>query len=63
MDHENGKTPKIASCSEDKTIRVWDLEKDKCHKVLEGHKEGVLCLMWYDGTTIVSGGKDDKIKL
>ena len=33
---------KVASCSEDNTIKVWDLKTGKLHKTLEGHKEGDL---------------------
>jgi len=63
LDEQNGTTPKVVSCSEDRTIRVWNLERNKCDKVLTGHKEGVLCLLWLGGSIIVSGGKDDKIKI
>ena len=32
------------SCSQDKTVRVWDIDTLHCRRVLEAHQDEVLCL-------------------
>ncbi|MDR3618402.1 MAG: hypothetical protein P4L85_03555 [Paludisphaera borealis] len=57
----------LASCSEDKTIRVWDLldATPKTVAVLQGHTGEVSALSFLDDARIVSGGgaKDGSIRL
>ena len=51
----------ICSTGADATIRIWDLNTEKCLKVMEGHLAGISALDWSpDGKTIASGA-DDKV--
>src|SRR5690606_19115303 len=66
MKWEKNDTTLITS-SADKTIRIWDLENEKCINVLEGHTDLVLEITqvkWSkNDTTIVSSSADKIIKL
>ena len=54
----------LASVSDDRVVRIWDLEKGISRKSLEGHKKGFRSLAWsHDGRTIASGSYDKTIKL
>jgi len=35
----------MASCSDDKTIRLWDIESGKLLKILVGHSDWVIALL------------------
>ena len=54
----------IASASKDKTIKLWDIEKEKLICNLEGHLDGVnsICAT-PDGEWLVSGSADKTAKL
>mmetsp|Transcript_76707 Transcript_76707/g.89128 ORF Transcript_76707/g.89128 Transcript_76707/m.89128 type:complete len:428 (+) Transcript_76707:33-1316(+) len=54
---------KFASCSEDKTLKIWDIETRKAEKTLHGHVSDVITCDWhpYKGL-IASGSKDASIK-
>ena len=39
----------FASCSLDKTIKVWGLTSSQAHFSLEGHERGVNCVDYYQG--------------
>jgi small GTP-binding protein len=52
----------LASSSNDKSIRIWDLTNGKCVSVLEGHKLAVRSIAWSpDGDKIISGSDDANI--
>ena len=53
----------IASCSEDKTIKVWDLNEKKLLYTLEGHGEGVKCIKLLKDGRLASGAYDNLVKL
>ena len=36
----------IASCGEDKTIRIWDIEKGLCIKTLLGHAREINSIIY-----------------
>ena len=54
----------IASGSNDKTIRVWNVDTGECILALKGHTNGVTTVAFNpDGTKIVSGSYDKSIKI
>ena len=54
----------IASGSEDKTVQLWDIEKDKKLATLEAHEGWITALAFSaDGKTLASGDADKVIKL
>ena len=55
---------KIASGSEDKTVRVWDSFSASCLGSFIAHTGAVLTLTWsFDGKKLASGGWDKTIKI
>jgi len=54
----------LASGSDDKTIKLWNLKTGKLLRTLTGHKEKVTSLVFSpDGKTLVSSSLDNTIKL
>ena len=53
---------KIVSCSDDKTIKIWDIETGERYVTLKNHSDGVTCLQFND-YYILSGSYDRTIKL
>lgn len=51
---------KIASCSADGTIKVWDAETGKHEHTLEGHLAGISTLAWSPDSKLIASGSDDK---
>lgn len=55
---------KFITCSEDKTLRVGDLESGRYEKVFEGHGSDVTTVDWHPYYSLTaSGGKDRFIKV
>ncbi|ETO36350.1 NB-ARC domain-containing protein [Reticulomyxa filosa] len=55
---------RLASCSDDKTIRLWDTSSGKQLQLLEGHLNSVTAIDFSsDGSKIVSGSKDKSVRL
>jgi WD40 repeat protein len=50
--HPSGKY--LLSASDDKTIRIWDLETGRMSKTIDAHEHFVTCMVW--GRTTVGGG-------
>ena len=58
----NGKT--LASASDDKSIKLWNLSTGACTDTLHGHTDAVLCVTFGpDGKTLASGSADNTIRL
>ncbi|VXD12274.1 Protein kinase domain [Planktothrix serta PCC 8927] len=54
----------IVSCSEDETIKIWNLKTGELEKTLTGHSGEVLAIaISSDGQTIVSGSYDKTVRL
>jgi WD40 repeat protein len=59
---KKGNKLKVSSTSNDKTVRIWDVEKREQENSLEGHASGTIGLaVSMDGRRIVSGVQDGKI--
>ena len=53
---------RIISGSEDKTVKVWNVENELCLNSLEGHSNWVKSVCFSgDGNIIVSGSEDKSI--
>ena len=54
----------LASCAEDKTIKLWNLATGECVTTLFGHEQWVKCVAYsIDGKLLASGSIDRTIKL
>ena len=54
---------KLVSCSFDKSIRIWNLERNECTKTLHGHTDGVKFVESLPGNRIVSASFDKLLKI
>ena len=57
---ENGE---LISASQDKTIKIWNLETCTCIKTLYGHTSGVTCIRLYQYNLLISSSGDQLIKI
>ena len=54
---------RLASASNDKRVRVWDLENGECVLTLAGHASYVVGLALVDANRLASAAKDNTIKV
>ena len=53
---------KVASGSDDKTVKLWDVTSGECLQTLEGHSSGVFSVSFSsDGTKVASRSRKYKI--
>ena len=52
---------KFATCSDDKTVRVWDFKTQKEDAKLDGHGWDVKCVCWHPQKSLLASGSKDRI--
>lgn len=52
----------LASCGQDKTVRLWDICTGECKKTLFGHTDAVTCIAPYRGNTFFTGSNDGTVR-
>lgn len=50
----------LASPSNDKTIRIWDVNNGECFQCLRGHDRQVSCVAWSPDGQFLASGADEK---
>ncbi|EAU82527.2 coatomer beta' subunit [Coprinopsis cinerea okayama7 len=56
--------PYLATCGDDKTVKVYDYLSKSCVQTLEGHTNNVSFAVWLEGMPlIVSGSEDGTVKI
>ena len=48
----------LASCSDDETIKIWDIKSGACQSTLAGHTGSVTQVEFIDADTVVSSSND-----
>ncbi|KAL0489655.1 notchless-like protein [Acrasis kona] len=61
--HADSSCRRLASCSKDETIRIWDVSLSKCEFTLSGHSKGVTSVKWGGDGTIYSCAQDLTVRL
>ncbi|KAF2347382.1 WD40 repeat, partial [Trinorchestia longiramus] len=50
---------KLATCSDDGTVRIWDFLRCKEERVLRGHGADVKCVAWHPSKSLLASGSKD----
>ena len=53
---------RLATSSDDNTVRVWNVQTGECTSTLHGHSSRVNCVA-FDGNIIVSGSEDQTVRV
>jgi len=53
----------LISCSDDATIRIWNITTGNCEKILVGHGDRIYCMSILPDKRIISGSNDGTIKI
>jgi WD40 repeat protein len=60
----SGDGRRIASGSEDQTLRIWDAQSGQCLLVLKGHQGSVTAVAWSaDGSRLATGSGDTTVRI
>lgn len=54
---------KLVSCSSDKTIKIWNLNRDGSARTIEAHSDSVFCIHFLSNKKLASGSFDKTIKI
>jgi WD40 repeat protein len=55
---------RIASGSDDNTVRVWDVQTGQCQHTLKGHSDRVSSVVFsHDGSRVASGSNDKTVRV
>lgn len=54
---------RIASASDDKTIKVWEISTKKCLCTLNGHDESIYCVIELNDGNLCSGSQDKSLRI
>ena len=60
---EKTDTFELVSCSQDKSIKIWNVTSGKCIRTMIGHTSGVNRIRIYANDLLASGSLDGNIKL
>jgi polyadenylation factor subunit 2 len=52
---------KFATCSDDKTVRVWDFKTQQEDAKLDGHGWDVKCVSWHPQKSLLASGSKDRV--